>query len=238
MAPLVFNPSISVLSLELPVSQAAVAKLAEGVDVLRSVHSCATLKPQYPLQSLPQKQLELENQASRRTRKDRLTSFPWVPAGPPPEIDLGEKNTKAEREQVRAEHDQEKEEQAAKLAQADELIDKVAGLTREIEELRKQLLQAQRPRWHFDTLCGSRSYRLDACEPFGLLGARAAFAMADGHVVLPADACEPMSGEAQIGDGSAGCSCCPAQVGADVLVAAQSARKEKREGAFPRSCKK
>lgn len=54
-----------------------------------------------------------------------------------------EKNTKAEREQVRAEHDQEKEEQAAKLAQADELIDKVAGLTREIEELRKQLLQAR-----------------------------------------------------------------------------------------------
>ncbi|CAE7733561.1 CPK3, partial [Symbiodinium sp. CCMP2456] len=76
-----------------------------------------------------------------------------------------EKNTKAEREQVRAEHDQEKEEQAAKLAQADELIDKVAGLTREIEELRKQLLQARMKL--LDRPVVSAQPRLSAPQPKG-----------------------------------------------------------------------
>ncbi|CAL1138691.1 unnamed protein product [Cladocopium goreaui] len=54
-----------------------------------------------------------------------------------------ERNSKSERERMRAEVEQEREEQASKLAQAEELGQQVATLQREIDELRQQLLQAR-----------------------------------------------------------------------------------------------
>ena len=53
-----------------------------------------------------------------------------------------ERTSKSERERVRAEVEQEREEQASKIAQAEELGQQVVGLQRELEETKKELLQA------------------------------------------------------------------------------------------------
>ncbi|CAJ1430394.1 unnamed protein product [Effrenium voratum] len=54
-----------------------------------------------------------------------------------------ERSLKSERERVVAEVQQEREEHASKLAQAEELSSRVGGMQKETEELRKQLLEAR-----------------------------------------------------------------------------------------------
>ncbi|CAJ1395342.1 unnamed protein product [Effrenium voratum] len=94
-----------------------------------------------------------------------------------------ERSLKSERERVVAEVQQEREEHASKLAQAEELSSRVGGMQKETEELRKQLLEAVRVLnlWHLWAFAGpeptfdeplAQAHQMDVVRSTALAGTR------------------------------------------------------------------